>query len=97
MSTNYREYSNEDLKDMIVRLYRARYITDDEAEKFDSALFKRHHGKPFTNPDEKAEAQRENARNYYSRKKLLKLFKKLEEDNCYRLVYHYKSLENLRD
>ena len=88
MSTNYREYSNEDLKEMIVRLYRSRYITDAEAEKFDSALFKRHHGKPFTNPDDKVEAQRENARNYYLRKKLLKLFKKLEEDNRYRLVYH---------
>ena len=49
--SNYRRYSNRDLEDMIHELRRANIINLEEEQKFINALFKRHHDKPFDNPE----------------------------------------------
>ena len=88
MTTNYQKYPNEDLMHMIDELRRAKVITDDDADKFEDSLYKRHHDKSFTNPEQIAEAQKENVRKYYLRKKLLKIYNKYTEDNSHRLIYY---------
>ena len=75
--TNYRRYSNKDLQDMINELHRANIINFEEEQKFTDAIFKRHHDPPFNNLEDKKEAQKRNALQYYYRKKLIKKYKEL--------------------
>ena len=49
--TNCRRCSNRDLENMIHELLRAPIINNDEEQKFVDAIFKRHHDKPFTDPE----------------------------------------------
>ena len=80
MITNYRRYSNRDLANMIHELRRANIITLEEEHKFSDAIFKRHHDKPFTDPDEKREAQKRNALQYYYRSRFLKKYEQLNSN-----------------
>ena len=72
--SNYRTYSNRDLENMIHELRRANIINDNEEEKFIDAIFKRHHDKPFTCLEQKREAQKRNALQYYYRNRLIKKY-----------------------
>ena len=72
--SNYRTYSNRDLENMIHELRRANIINDNEEEKFIDAIFKRHHDKPFTSLEQKREAQKRNALQYYYRNRLIKKY-----------------------
>ena len=72
--TNYQRYSNRDLENMIHELRRANIINDNEEEKFIDAIFKRHHDKPFNDPEVRREAQKRNALQYYYRNRLIKKY-----------------------
>ena len=72
--SNYRRYYNRDLEDMIHELRRANIINLEEEQKFTDALFKRHHDKPFDNPEARREAQKRNALQYYYRNRLIKKY-----------------------
>ena len=72
--SNYRRYSNRDLENMIHELRRANIINLEEEQKFTDAIFKRHHDKPFTSPEERREAQKRNALQYYYRNRLIKKY-----------------------
>ena len=76
--SNYRRYSNRDLEDMIHELRRANIFTPEEEQKFIFAIFKRHHDKPFTDPEAKREAQKRNALQYYYRNKLIKKYEQFK-------------------
>ena len=79
--TNYRRYSNRDLANMIQELKRADIINNEEENKFIDAIFKRHHDKPFTDPEQKREAQKRNALQYYYRNRLIKKYKQLNSND----------------
>ena len=53
-------------------------INQIDIPKYIEAIFKRHHDKPFTDPEVRKEAQKRNALYYYYRKKLIKLHKEIE-------------------
>ena len=72
--SNYRRYSNRDLENMIHELRRANIINLEEEQKFTDAIFKRHHDKPFTDPEARREAQKRNALQYYYRNRLIKKY-----------------------
>ena len=74
--SNYRRYSNRDLEDMILELLKVNIINLEEEQKFTDALFKRHHDKKikFTDSEERREAQKRNALQYYYRKRLIKKY-----------------------
>ena len=72
--SNYRRYSNRDLEDIIHELLRANIINLEEEQKFTDAIFKRHHDKPFTDPEERREVQKRNALQYYYRNRLIKKY-----------------------
>ena len=79
--TNYQRYSNRDLEDMIHELRRANIISTEEEQKFTDAIFKRHHGKTFTDPEARREAQKRNALQYYNRNRLLKNYEELNSNS----------------
>ena len=72
--SNYRRYSNRDLENTIHELRRANIINLEEEQKFTDAIFKRHHDKPFTDPEARREAQKRNALQYYYRNRLIKKY-----------------------
>ena len=72
--TNYQKYSKRDLENMIHELRRANIINDNEEEKFLDAIFKRHHDKPFNDPEVRREAQKQNALQYYYRNRFIKKY-----------------------
>ena len=72
--SNYRTYSNRDLENMIHELRRVNIINNNQEEKFINAIFKRHHDKPFTSQEQKREAQKRNALQYYYRNRLIKKY-----------------------
>ena len=79
--TNYQRYSNRELEDMIHELRRANIINDNEEEKFINAIFKRHHDKPFNDPEVRREAQKRNALQYYYRNRLIKKYETFNSNN----------------
>ena len=70
MSTNYKNYSNEELNEMIDELYDRGVISEKLANKFRWSIFKRHH-KRHISDEELKEAQRKNALKWFYRKKLI--------------------------
>lgn len=73
MTSDYRKYSNQDLKDMCFSLYENHYISKQKLQKFLDSIFKRHHDK-LTNDEDRREAQKKNAIQWYYRKQLIKLY-----------------------
>ena len=59
---------------MIQELRGANIINLEEEQKFTDAIFKRHHDKPFTDPEARREAQKRNALQYYYRNRLIKKY-----------------------
>ena len=57
MTSDYRKYSNQDLKDMCFSLYENHYISKQKLQKFLDSIFKRHHDK-LTNDEDRREAQK---------------------------------------
>ena len=74
--SDYRKYSNKDLHDMIEDLFNQKKITPNLKEKFEDAIFKRCHEKLSTD-EERKEAQKRNALQYYYRKKLINLHQEI--------------------
>ena len=72
-STDYNKYTNQQLSDMIYELLSSNVINNTLANKFTDAIFKRHHDK-LNSDDERKQAQRINALQYYYRKKLIKMY-----------------------
>ena len=71
--SDYRKYSNEDLAKMIDRLAVEGIISEDLREKMTDAIFKRHHDK-LSDDQERREAQKRNALQWYYRKKLIRMY-----------------------
>ena len=71
--SNYRKYSNQDLIEMITWLWVERLIDDKTRDKYIDAIFKRRHDK-LTNDEERREAQKRNALQWYYRKKLINMY-----------------------
>ena len=63
---------------MINLLNKCNIIKDKEVQKYTDAIFKRHHDKPFTYPEERREAQKRNALQYYYRNKLIKMYEQFK-------------------
>ena len=78
--SNYRRYSNRDLENMNHEFRRAHIIKHDEEQKFTDAIFKRHHDKPFTDPEARREAQKRNGLQYYYRNRLIKKYQQFRSN-----------------
>ena len=71
--SDYRKYSNEELREMIKHLAVNRIINDELKNKMTDSIFKRHHDKLFDDR-ERREAQKRNALQWYYRKKLIRMY-----------------------
>ena len=89
-STDYNKYTNQQLSDMISELLSSNVINNTLANKFTDAIFKRHHDK-LNSDDERKQAQRINALQYYYRKKLIKMY----EDSD--ILWYNKRIANAED
>ena len=78
---------------MIHELKRANIINDNEEEKFIDAIFKRHHDKPFNDPEVRREAQKRNALQYYYRNRLIKKYVQLNSNNAENICSRQRSRE----
>ena len=76
-NTDYNKYTNEQLSEMINELLKKNIINNSLSSKFTDAIFKRHHDK-LNSDDERKQAQRINALQYYYRKKLIKMYDEKE-------------------
>ena len=75
MASVYRAYTNQELKEMIDELYDREIISEKLVDKFTWAIFKRHHDRHNSDEDRK-EAQRTNALQWYYRTKLINTWNK---------------------
>ena len=70
MTSDYKNYTNEELIEMIDELYDRDVISEKLANKFRWAIFKRHHER-YNNDEERKQAQIKNALQWFYRKKLI--------------------------
>ena len=70
MTRDYRNYTNEELNEMIDQLYDRDVISEKLATNFRWSIFKRHHER-HNSDEERKEAQRQNALKWFYRKKLI--------------------------
>ena len=71
--SDYRKYSNEELREMIDELFNNNTIDYNLKNKMTDSIFKRHHDKLFDDR-ERREAQKRNALQWYYRKKLIRMY-----------------------
>ena len=64
MSSDYKNYTNEELNEMINELLDRGVISEKLANKFRWSIFKRHHER-HNSDDERKEAQRKNALKWF--------------------------------
>ena len=76
--SNYQTYSNDDLLNMVEDLVISNMIKDKDVKKYIDAIFKRHHDKPFNDPELRRQAQQRNALQYYYKNKLIKMYEQLK-------------------
>ena len=76
--TNYQTYLNKALKKMIEDLNKSNMIKDKDVKKYIDAIFKRHHDKPFNDPEMRRQAQQRNTLQYYYRNKVIKMYEQLK-------------------
>ena len=89
-STDYNKYTNQQLSYMISELLSSNIINYTLANKFTDAIFKRHHDK-LNSDDERKQAQRINALQYYYRKKLIKMYEASD------ILWYNKRISNAED
>ena len=70
MTSDYRNYSNEELNEMIDELLDRDVISEKLANKFRWSIFKRTHER-YHSDEERKQAQRKNALQWFYRKKLI--------------------------
>ena len=76
--SDYRKYSNEELHEMIKHLAVNRIISEELKNKMTDSIFKRHHDK-LSDDQERREAQKRNALQWYYRKKLIRMWPRFQE------------------
>ena len=70
MTSVYIAYTHQELKEMIDELYDREVISEKLANKFRWSIFKRHHDR-YNSDEERKQAQRKNALQWFYRKKLI--------------------------
>ena len=81
MTTNYRRYSNAELREMIQYLKENGGLSKWDEDNFTWSIFQRYHNSKYDTDEERKEAQRKNALQYYWRKKLINTYNDLINRN----------------